>query len=529
MTLAIQQSGRDRVRVAFLTEGTYPYAGGGVSSWSDLLLSGLPHVEFHILAATSQPDNKPRYSLPDNAASLTQIPLWGMSSVDAVRPLWKPHRVLGQRLRTTDAAIKQGFIPAFRVWLGCVFGAIEQIDLAACAGAVVAMAGFLRTHDYDATFRSSHVWQTYHDVVNEKYSSPANAPDSPPQPLMSDLVSTLNWLAALLRPLAVIPPAVDLTHATVSATVGLIGVVAKIEEGIPLLLTEHGVYLRERAIGASVSERMSYLQKDFLVRLADITTRLCYAHADLIAPVCSFNAKWEKYLGADPARIRVIYNAVDTGRFFPQPRPPQLDGSQLVLSFANVVPIKDIQTLIRAAALVRAAAPEARFIVYGSLTMDPDYVSSCQELIRSLGLEKWFTLAGSHPHPEELYLQGSMTVLSSISEAFPFTVLESMACARPVVATDVGGIAEAVGDAGCLTPPRSPDDLAAAIITLLHDPAHGAQLGQRGRERVLQNFQVQHLLESYDQVYTKLLKKTSSLQGSQPSTVVWDGETSLLV
>ena len=61
--------------VAFLTEGTYPFSGGGVSTWCNLLLSGLPTVDFHVVAATSQPYKQTHNTLPANVRSLTQVPL----------------------------------------------------------------------------------------------------------------------------------------------------------------------------------------------------------------------------------------------------------------------------------------------------------------------------------------------------------------------------------------------------------------------------------------------------------------------
>ena len=126
-----------------------------------------------------------------------------------------------------------------------------------------------------------------------------------------------------IRDRAIPFPGADVYHATGAVSVSLMGLVAQREKGTPFLLTEHGVYLRERAISVSTDTVLSFFQKHFLVSMADAISRLCYHFADLITPVCSFNGKWERNLGTDPRKIRVIYNAIDTDRFVPSPKPAE--------------------------------------------------------------------------------------------------------------------------------------------------------------------------------------------------------------
>ncbi|MFZ2360713.1 MAG: GT4 family glycosyltransferase PelF [Anaerolineae bacterium] len=504
--------------VAFLTEGTYPFSGGGVSSWCNLLLSGLPTVDFHVVAATSQPYKQTHNALPANVRSLIQVPLWGASPADSIQRHESLPGLVRLRVRTTDHAVRHEFVPALRTWLGFLYGHSKESDGSmrsgvgydACSEALVQMACFLRSHDYGHTFRSQQVWDAYADAIARWYR-PAPAPaEHQPEPSLAEVAITLQWLAALLRPLAITLPRADVYHATGAVSVSLMGIVAQQEKGTPFLLTEHGVYLRERAISVSTDTRLSFFQKHFLVSMADAISQLCYHFADLVTPVCSFNAKWERNLGTDPRKIRVIYNAIDTDRFVPLPKPVETFARPTVVAVGNITPFKDILTLIRAAALVRAQIPDVCFLVYGSLSYDPDYTATCQKLIRSFDLDTTVTLAGLHPQPELIYAQGDLTVLSSISEAFPFAVLESMACGRPVVATDVGGVVEAVGHTGLTVPPRSPAELAEAIVTLLNDPEWRQSLGAESRMSALQRFHITHLLEAYNQTYAQLAVKTRS-------------------
>ena len=446
----------------------------------------------------------PRYRLPPNVKSVQQIPLWGASAGDAIRRRSGLGRLIREAAGTVEREVMRGFVPPFRLWLKAQFAQDEAPDWQACGAAVAEMALFLRSHDYARTFWTLPVWQVYTEVVKSYYRpGPAGAAVTP-EPSVDDIGTTLGWLGALLRPLAADPCPVDVNHATVAASVSLVGIADRVLYGTPLLLTEHGIYLRERAIAVSTDPRLSLFQKYVLVRMAHLTAGLCYWYADLLAPVCRFNAKWEISLGARQEKIRVIYNAVNVERFVPGPKPGDDSNRPSVVMMAGVTPIKDILTLIRAAVLVRMEIPDVRFTVYGSLTADPDYVVLCRELIHNLGLETTVFLAGHHPRPETVYLEGDLTVLSSISEAFPFTVLEAMSCGRPVMATDVGGVAEAIGDAGVVTPPRAPTEMAAAIVRLLRDPELCAALGATSRERVLQNFQIRHLLTAYDEAYAEL-------------------------
>ena len=96
-----------------------------------------------------------------------------------------------------------------------------------------------------------------------------------------------------------------------------------------------------------------------------------------------------------------------------------------------------------------------------------------------------------------------------------------MACGRPVVATDVGGVVEAVGHAGLTVPPRSPAELAKAIVTLLNDPERRQFLGAESRTNALQRFQITHLLEAYHQTYAQLADQSRSLPDRLKSSWRW--------
>ena len=97
-----------------------------------------------------------------------------------------------------------------------------------------------------------------------------------------------------------------------------------------------------------------------------------------------------------------------------------------------------------------------------------------------------------------------MVVLSSISEGFPYTLIEAMASGRPCVATDVGGVTEALGSTGLVVPPRRPDDLAQACLTLLRDVDLRRTPGLRSAVRALELFTLDRAISEYREIYTFL-------------------------
>ena len=112
--------------------------------------------------------------------------------------------------------------------------------------------------------------------------------------------------------------------------------------------------------------------------------------------------------------------------------------------------------------------------------------------------------------PVDAYHAGHVVLLTSISEGLPYTVLEAMATGRPVVATDVGGVGEAVGDAGLLVPPRNPSAMAAACVQLLANAEERRALGQAARARVVDLFTAKAAFQTYRRLYREVTLRTQA-------------------
>jgi tetratricopeptide (TPR) repeat protein len=261
------------------------------------------------------------------------------------------------------------------------------------------------------------------------------------------------------------------------------------------------VYLREQYLSIGSASITTY-SKEFLIGLIHMVVAANYAHADLIAPVASYNARWERHMGVSSDRIRVIYNGVDQDTFL-NAGAVRTDSAPTVVTVARIDPNKDILTLLEAAAEVRKTVTDARFVVYGEISV-PSYYRQCVERRDALGLGENFLFAGHVEDVASAYASGDIVVLSSITEGFPYAVVEAMMSGRPVVATDVGGISEAVDGTGILVPPQQPARLAEGIVRLLQDSALRAQLADEARSRALDLFTSDVSLQRYFEVYEEL-------------------------
>ena len=215
--------------------------------------------------------------------------------------------------------------------------------------------------------------------------------------------------------------------------------------------------------------------------------------------------------GLAPSKVVTVYNGVDlvgidgaSGSEFL--RQEGLAGKPLVVCVANIRPIKAIDVLVRTAAIVREAVPEARFLVIGAV-QDPPYFEHVQRLVSELLVRDVVVFAGVREDVPELLKHCDVFYLPSRSEGLSNAMLEAMACARPCVATNVGGNSELIEQEGCgyLVPSEDPASAANRIVTLLRDPDLAAQLGRRSRQIVEEKFSLQAMMSRLTGLYDALL------------------------
>jgi glycosyltransferase involved in cell wall biosynthesis len=172
---------------------------------------------------------------------------------------------------------------------------------------------------------------------------------------------------------------------------------------------------------------------------------------------------------------------------------------------------KGIEYFLQAATIVRKQFPKARFLIVGGSYFEPEYKPALERLAADMNLSDTVVFTGERNDIPDLLREIDISVLPSLSEGLSNSLLESMAAAVPVVATNVGGNPEIVHDGrtGLLVPPRNADALSVAIVRLLENPEMGRQFGSAGYERVKQNFSLGATVRRTEDLYLALLEERS--------------------
>lgn len=240
-------------------------------------------------------------------------------------------------------------------------------------------------------------------------------------------------------------------------------------------------------------------------RLTSLFNRLAVARCGRIVAVSNDTANSAIEIERTPSRkVMVIHNGVDLRAYSPPDARPA-GAAVRAIHVARLSPEKDQATLLRAARLVADQVPAFGLDLVG----DGPARGGLEALGAELDLGTHLTFHGSRDDVAELLRQAGVFVLPSLSEGISLTLLEAMATALPVVATNVGGNPEVVveGETGLLVPSSDPARLAEALLALIRDPERGLRMGQGGRRRAEESFDLQAVVRTYERLYLELLSK----------------------
>ncbi len=474
-----------RSRILLTTEGTYPYALGGVSSWCDLLVRGLTEFDWSVLPIIAPHGRAPLYELPEHVREEGPIEVWserlprGRSRGSGPRPQLPGVLVRGLLGWDGDTAA------VLQEWRWCRRNPTGVRKV----------------------FRSGKGWAAFLDGLRDVLAERVTEAGTPPRLDLVEaatLYQTLYWIA---RTAAAPTPPADVLHVTAAGWSAIPALVHKADHGTPMVLTEHGVFLREAYL-AAVRGTGSAGARFTATRLARGLARCAYAGADVICPVTDANAYWEMSLGIDPAKILVLYNGLR------QPEPPvPPPGRRVVVSVGRIDPLKDIHTMLRVAAETLRVVPDAQFCHYGTVTEGEEaYGHSCTALHRRLGLGDRFRFMGRTTDPTGVVRSADVVLMTSISEGLPMSVLEAMSQGRPIVATCVGGVPDVVKGCGAVAAPGDDHSLAMGVVMLLRNPDLAWGLGKRGHSRLGRIFNEDACVEGYRELLHTLTRERSRLR-----------------
>jgi glycosyltransferase involved in cell wall biosynthesis len=496
----------ERADIGLLLEGTFPYVSGGVSSWVNQIIRGFPQYKFALIFIGSQPEDygEPKYALPDNVVHLETHYLYNKQAVPPVRAVHGDPEVFGNIRHLHDCfrlpESNPDGLETFRKL-------IPEMSPSGGAG-------------LDTFLYSEESWA----FVKEKYQKYCSDPS------FVDYFWTVRSMHAPVWMLAEIARnfiPVRAYHTVSTGYAGLLGALLKEKNGCPLILSEHGIYTKERKIdlfqaqwvkdNRNVFQRdpteISYFRQLWIRFFQQLGTR-CYDSSDHIVSLFEANRLRQVEDGAPAERTCNIPNGVNVQRFAalralrPASPPP------ILCLIGRVVPIKDIKTYIRAMRTVVNRMPEAEGWIAGPEDEDPDYVDECKDLVDGLGLSGNIKFLGFQQMTELLPKVG-LVILSSISEGLPLVLLEGFAAGVPAVSTDVGscrqliyGLDEqdkAFGAAGRIVGIADPQALAEASLELLTDATAWNAASDAGIKRVEANYTQEKMFASYRDIYEKAL------------------------
>lgn len=498
---------KDPADVCLVLEGTYPYVSGGVSTWVHQIVTAMPELRFSVLfiGAEKADDAEYAYTLPEN--------------IEVVEEAYLFHKNRKWLTTPVTAAEITDLVQKCRIALNAE-GASTEND--AFTDFFATAAGLARRTSLEAVWKDGAVWE----LISELYEQHAAA-----APFL-DFFWACRFLTEpvwnLLGILHKVPDA-KLYHSPSTGYAGLVAAVIARKKGVPFLLSEHGIYVRERI---AEIHKASWLQdhetlrpellpddsvlRSMWIHFFELLARYSYDNAGHITALFSANARHQVSFGASAGKIEVIPNGIDRADFsaIVEERGVWLaERKSPVIGFlGRIVAIKDVKTLLHAAALVHRDFPQATFLIAGPTSEEPEYFKECEHLTRRLGLENVVSFPGAMERGQVLSRIDVM-LLSSVSEGLPFVVLEAFGAGIPVVSTDVGACAELIhgqsgdapvrGDAGIVVRVGDPQALAQALLTLLQDPQKAQAMGNVGRARVEASYSQEAVVNRFRALYTE--------------------------
>lgn len=470
------------MRICVVAEGCYPYVVGGVSGWINSLIKSFPNLEFVLLTIVSDRDvsGKFVYELPENVTEVHEVYL---SDLD-----WGGGKKRKFRMNRTEYEALRSLILNQDVDWETIFNMFANRKF---------------------SINSLLMGKDFYDAVLECYSSQY------PQIVFSDFLWTMRSIyLPLFLVLSTEIPKADLYHCVATGYSGVLGSMAKVRMGCDLLISEHGIYTREREEEIIKAQWVAGLYKNIWIEQFRKMSRLAYEKADMITSLYGHARELQIELGCPEEKTRITPNGVDVWRLADIPgKQPEDEGWINMGAVLRVTPIKDVKTMIQAFHFAKQKLDNLKLWIMGPQDEDEDYARECHELVEALGVQD--VIFTDRVDIREYLGRMDFTLLTSISEGQPLTILESYAAHKPVVATDVGNCRELIygeagdefGAAGILTHIMNIEEIANAMVEMATKEQMRLQMGEAGYQRVMSCYKLEDMKETYKQIYVDFSKK----------------------
>lgn len=471
------------MKVCLIVEGAYPYLTGGVSSWIQQMLLKFKDIEFVIetLVANRNEKREFKYRIPDNVSEIHEIYLLDddYTSKEKMR----------LKLKKNEYDALQGLIFGNEVDWGGIFNFFQNTN--------VSLDKLLTSKEFL-------------DMTKEYYSKYfENA-------IFTDFLWTMR---SMYLPLCLLlknkPVKADLYHSMSTGYSGVFGSMAKFLYNKPLLISEHGIYTREREEEIIKANWVKGLYKDLWINQFNKFSLCSYAFADKVTALFEGAREFQIELGCSREKTNVIHNGVNVSEFGNLPGKDANDKYINVGAILRITPIKDVKTMINAFYLAKKQVPSLKLWIMGPLDEDPKYAEECRQLVQDLDIED--VIFTGKVNVKDYIGKMDFLVLSSLSEGQPLVILEGFAAKKPSISTNVGdcldmiyGAKDEFGEAGFVIPIMNAQKMSEAMVLLAKAEDIRLQMGLNGYNRVNKFYQNDQVFQEYYEFYNELTKKTES-------------------
>ena len=467
------------MRICLVLEGCYPYVHGGVSTWMHGYIQAMREHEFvlWVIGAHAADRGKFVYELPDNVVEVHEVFL-----DDALR-------LVGER---AEVSFNDEESEALR----------ELVRLGHPDWDVL-FSLFQRKGVHPLSFLQS---RTFMDIFREICLA-----EYPYVPFADAFHTMRSMLLPVLYLMCGEVPEAEVYHAISTGYGGLLASLGSSIHNKPALLTEHGIYTREREEEIIRADWVVPSFKNRWIRFFYMLSEEIYRRAYRVTSLFHHARLTQIDMGCDPARCLVIPNGIQYERFCGIPLKEE-DGWVDIGAVVRMAPIKDVKTMIYAFFELKSRMDNVRLHIMGGVD-DEEYAAECHALVETLGVRD--LIFTGRVDVTEYMRKLDFTILTSISEGQPLSVLESLAARRPCVTTDVGCCRELLeggpdddfGVAGYVSPPMYRKGLADNMERMCASRARRIEMGEHGQRRVAAFFRHEQMLANYRAVYEDVARK----------------------
>lgn len=302
-------------------------------------------------------------------------------------------------------------------------------------------------------------------------------------------------------------PKADLYHCVATGYAGVLGSMAKSLHGSRMLISEHGIYTREREEELLRAEWVKGVYKNIWIDQFRKMSKLAYDSADLVTSLYEHARELQIELGCPAEKTMVTPNGVSVTHLQNLPGKGEEEKQKVNIgAILRVTPIKDVKTMIQAFSFAKEREPRLKLWIMGPCDEDEGYAQECMEQVEALELED--VVFTGRINIKDYLGRMDVTILTSISEGQPLTILESYAAHKPVIATDVGncrglifGENDDFGAGGILTHIMNVEEIAQAMIDMARNEPMRLKMGESGYKRVMSGYRIEHMRATYHKIY----------------------------